>query len=102
MIAHSMKFSNIQFWSLDYLFICVRLRHLRTNLLLVLLVSQARAADAPPTFERDIRPLFARRCTVCHNARKVDDPDVSAGLALDSYDAALRGTKARPVVVPGK
>lgn len=62
----------------------------------------ASAADGPPTYERDVRPILVRRCTACHNAKKVDDPDVSAGLALDSYDAALKGTKEHPVVVPGK
>jgi hypothetical protein len=62
----------------------------------------ARGDDGPPTYERDVRPLLVKRCTVCHNARKVDDPDISAGLALDSYDAAIKGTKAHPVVVAGK
>ena len=35
---------------------------------------------------------FAKRCTVCHSGKKLDDPDVSAGLALDSYEAVLAGT----------
>ena len=59
-------------------------------------------ADGPPSYERDLKPLFAKRCTVCHNAKKVDDPDVSAGLALDSFDAVLRGSKEHKVVAPGK
>src|SRR5204863_1947030 len=56
----------------------------------------------PPTYERDIRPLLARRCTVCHNPKKLNDPDVSAGLALDTFEAALAGTKDHKVVVAGK
>ncbi len=59
-------------------------------------------ADESPTFERDIKPLFAKRCTVCHDPKKLDDPDVSGGLALDTYEAALKGTKDRKVIVPGK
>lgn len=60
----------------------------------------AAAADEPPTYENDIRPLFAKRCTVCHNARKIGDADVSGGLALDSLDAILRGSKKREIVAP--
>jgi hypothetical protein len=60
----------------------------------------ARADDAP-TYEREIRPLFAKRCTVCHNARKLDNPDISGGLALDAYEAVLRGTKEQKVVTLG-
>jgi len=62
------------------------------------------AADdrAAPTYERDIKPLFARRCTVCHKASKRDDPDISGGLALDSLEAILAGTPREKVVVPGR
>ncbi|MGE3818427.1 MAG: c-type cytochrome domain-containing protein [Isosphaeraceae bacterium] len=59
-------------------------------------------ADDAPTYERDVRPVLVKRCTVCHNAKTVDEPDVSAGLALDSYDAVLKGVADRPVVSPGK
>jgi WD40 repeat protein len=57
--------------------------------------------DEPPTYERDIRPLFAKRCTVCHSKKNLDKTDVSAGLALDSFDAALEGTRERTVVANG-
>lgn len=63
---------------------------------------RATAGDDAPTYERDIRPLLARRCTVCHSAKKVDEPEISGGLALDSYEAALAGTRAHAVVLPGK
>jgi WD40 repeat protein len=63
----------------------------------------ARAGDSPaPTYEHDIKPLLAKRCTVCHRASKRDNPDISGGLALDSYDAVLAGTKREKVVVPGR
>lgn len=71
------------------------------SFLLGLLASPAWGADEPPTFERDIKPLFAQRCTVCHSVKKVDNPDVSGGLALDSFEAALVGTKEHKVLVPG-
>lgn len=58
------------------------------------------AADAP-TFERDVRPILARRCVVCHNAKELADPETSGGLALDSFDATRKGTDKHPVVVPG-
>lgn len=66
-----------------------------------LLIVLATLADAPPTYERDVRPLFAKRCTVCHNVRKLDQPDISAELALDSFDATLKGLKDHLVVVAG-
>jgi WD40 repeat protein len=51
---------------------------------------------AGPNYERDLKPLFKKHCTACHNARKMSDPDVSGGLALDSYEAiqAARTRKA--------
>jgi DNA-binding beta-propeller fold protein YncE len=42
-----------------------------------------------------------RNCTVCHSVRTLKEPDVSGGLALDSYAAVLKGAKSA-VVVPGK
>jgi hypothetical protein len=68
----------------------------------ILLLAAAPAGEGPPTFERDVRPILARRCTACHNARKLDDADVSGGLALDSFDAALRGTAEHKVIRPGQ
>ena len=51
---------------------------------------------------RDIKPLFVKNCTVCHRASKRDDPDISGGLALDTYEAVLAGTKREKVIVPGR
>jgi hypothetical protein len=53
-----------------------------------------------PTYWQDIRPLLRRKCTVCHNTRRLDEEDVSGGLALDSYAAVLKGGKER-VLRPG-
>ncbi len=61
-------------------------------------------ADEPssPNYERDIKPIFSRRCTVCHNATKRGDLDVSGGLALDSFEGILAGTSRRKVIVAGR
>ncbi len=69
---------------------------------LLLLLVFAPATDETPTYEGDVRPLLARRCLVCHNVKKLDKADVSAGLALETYEAAMKGTKDHAVVVPGK
>ena len=71
----------------------------RSLLLLVLCLTLPSLASAQaPTFERDVRPIFEKRCNACHNARQKDDAVVSGGLALDSYEAVLQGTKAHKVV----
>jgi WD40 repeat protein len=59
------------------------------------------SSAAEPTYWTDVRPLLRRNCTVCHSVRTLKEPDVSGGLALDSYAAVLKGTK-HPVVVAGK
>jgi WD40 repeat protein len=60
----------------------------------------ARAGDDAPTYERDVRPILAKRCTVCHNAKKIDQEDVSGGLALDTFEFVMKGVDGRPVVIP--
>jgi hypothetical protein len=55
---------------------------------------------AEPTYWQDIRPLLRQRCSVCHNTRRLDEEDVSGGLALDSYEAIYKGGKDR-VIRPG-
>src|SRR4051794_39913005 len=79
-------------------------RHLASSIVTLLAASTTAPTfgEETPTFEREIRPLFVKRCSVCHNRKKVDDLDVSGGLALDTYEAALAGTRERPVIVPGK
>src|SRR5579884_2152788 len=53
------------------------------------------------TYWQDIRPVFRKHCTVCHSAKNLKEPDVSGGLALDSYAAALKGSE-RKVIHTGK
>jgi hypothetical protein len=57
-----------------------------------------RAGD--PTWWQDVRPVLRKHCTGCHSARTRADTDISGGLALDTYEAALKGTK-KPVLRPG-
>lgn len=54
-----------------------------------------------PTYWQDIRPALRKHCIACHNARNLQEPDVSGGLALDKYDSFMKGAK-KPVLVPGK
>lgn len=56
---------------------------------------------ADPTYWADVRPILRRHCTVCHNDRKKDEVDVSAGLSLSSLEEIKSGSKGT-VLVPGK
>jgi WD40 repeat protein len=56
---------------------------------------------AEPTYWQDVRPVLRKHCAVCHSVRNLKEPDVSGGLALDSYEAVLKGGK-QPVLRPGK
>jgi dipeptidyl aminopeptidase/acylaminoacyl peptidase len=62
----------------------------------------SRAAD--PTYWQDVRPIFRKHCLVCHSERKLSEPDVSAGLALDTPQAVRKGSRGGkvPVLVAGK
>src|SRR5215813_13915939 len=71
------------------------------TLALLGVLAAAGPASADPTYWQDVRPLFRKYCTACHSAKNLKQVDVSGGLALDSYDAAMKGRK-RPVVAPGK
>ena len=62
----------------------------------------AATADGPPSYERDVRPILARKCLACHRANKVAKPELSGGLALDTFEATMRGVGDRAVVSPGK
>jgi WD40 repeat protein len=59
------------------------------------------SSAAEPTYWQDVRPVLRKNCTACHNAKHLADREVSGGLALDSYDAVLKGAK-DPVVRAGK
>ncbi len=69
------------------------------SILLLLLASNVGAAD--PTYWADVRPILRKHCTVCHNERKLDEPDVSGGLALNTPELIRKGGKV-PVLKVGK
>ena len=71
-----------------------------------LLASLLTAADAPTLpppaatkidFARDIQPLLAKRCSVCHGAQQQ-----MSNFRLDGRDAALKGGASGIDIVPGK
>src|SRR4051812_36220860 len=72
-------------------------RRLLLPLLLCLLASPSRAAD--PTYWGEVRQALRKNCTVCHNKRNLAEPEVSGGLTLDTYAAALKW-KEKALVVP--
>lgn len=71
-----------------------------TCVLLAALVA-APACAADPTYWQDVRPVLRRNCTVCHKESKLAEPELSAGLALDSPEMISRTAKPA-VLTPGK
>jgi mono/diheme cytochrome c family protein len=62
------------------------------------------ASKLPPTssqqgvtYEKDIKPIFAKSCNKCHGEERQKNR-----LRLDSLDAAIKGGKNGPDVVAGK
>jgi hypothetical protein len=49
-----------------------------------------------PTFDANIAPLFASKCTVCHGASAP-----AAGLDLTTYGGVMAGSENGPVIIPG-
>lgn len=76
---------------------------MRSHLLLLVaflvLPLTANAQSTDLTYWQDIRPILRRHCIVCHSTAKLRQVEVSGGLALDTYAAALKGSK-RAVIVP--
>lgn len=54
------------------------------------------AADAPPTFQEDVLPVFRDKCCSCHNPDKQ-----SGGLDLTSYSRMMAGGSSGDVIAPG-
>jgi mono/diheme cytochrome c family protein len=79
---------------------------LARNIFLILLaISVARAAAAPPTtdqvelFESQIRPIFAEHCYQCHSDKA---EKLKGELRLDSPASILKGGKSGAVIVPSQ
>jgi uncharacterized membrane protein len=54
------------------------------------------AAQPPVSFSRDIQPILAARCEMCHGAQQQ-----MSGLRLDHREAALKGGYSGKVIKPG-
>ncbi|MDA0835453.1 MAG: PSD1 and planctomycete cytochrome C domain-containing protein, partial [Planctomycetota bacterium] len=71
-------------------------------LLFVLLVGLFRpvlAADSID-FQRDVQPILAEHCTICHG---IAESDRKSGFRLDIHEDLLRGgDSGKPAIVPGK
>ncbi|MDB6154131.1 MAG: Planctomycete cytochrome [Chthoniobacteraceae bacterium] len=58
------------------------------------------AADAPPDFNKEVRPILSQNCFKCHGP---DDKSRKGKLRLDLREAALKAGKSGEIaVVPGK
>jgi mono/diheme cytochrome c family protein len=76
------------------------MRNLFRALLITLLGpgSLAFAADAAPSYSKDVAPFLKKYCADCHNSNKT-----KAGYDLGTYDSLVReGKKGRTAVVPGE
>lgn len=62
---------------------------------LAMVVAGTAGAQAVPTFQHHVLPLFEQRCIACHGET------ASAGLDLRSLDAVVRGSSGGPAIVPG-
>ena len=62
---------------------------------ILVIASNARAADTPPHFDRDIAPLIQRHCVKCHGPAKQE-----AKLNLAASSGLVRGGKSGPAIVP--
>lgn len=54
-------------------------------------------AQTKPDFAKDVQPLLARKCVMCHNEKLAQN-----GVRFDDGDAALAGGYTGPVIVAGK
>ncbi|VTS01204.1 wd-40 repeat protein : WD40 repeat-containing protein OS=Singulisphaera acidiphila (strain ATCC BAA-1392 / DSM 18658 / VKM B-2454 / MOB10) GN=Sinac_5385 PE=4 SV=1: PSCyt1: WD40: WD40: WD40: WD40 [Gemmata massiliana] len=73
------------------------LRFLFVVCALCALRGESRSAD--PTYWQDVRPILRKHCVVCHSERRLDEPDLSASLALDKPDNIRKGGKGGKVTV---
>ena len=76
-------------------------RSLIVGVFFVLAGSAAHGQTSDPTYWQDIRPILRKHCTVCHSAKNIKEPEVSGGLAVDSFEAVQKGA-GKAILQPGK
>src|SRR4051812_20193235 len=64
---------------------------------LFVLLAMLSVAAGPPDFDKEIAPIFARRCTSCHGEK-----NQKGGLRLDRKKDAIAGGDSGTAIVPGK
>lgn len=75
-------------------------RYSFTVLLFVLTADQAVRGASPVDYQRDVQPILANHCTLCHGG---DSGDRKGGLRLDLREGALKGGDSGvPAIVPGE
>ena len=72
----------------------------RACLLAVSAVSISGCATQQVSYRDDVVPILESRCIKCHAATG-GKGYMATGLAMDSYDALMRGTDYGPVIVAG-
>jgi len=55
--------------------------------------------DAPVSFKADVQPILERACVSCHASGQQGAQ--ASGLAMDNYEAVMKGTRFGPVVIAG-
>ena len=55
--------------------------------------------ESKVSYSADVQPILDNYCIQCHSGS--GEGEAASGLAVDSYDAVMKGTKFGKVVVPG-
>ena len=55
--------------------------------------------ESKVSYTADVQPILDNYCTSCHTG--TGEGEAASGLAVDNYDAVMKGTKFGKVVVPG-
>jgi len=61
----------------------------------------AEKPDKPVSFQKDVYPILKTSCAECHTPPTGDGYQKS-GLAVDTYEGLMKGTKMGPVIIAGQ